>query len=109
MVSTPYSQSVTALGGFAPYTYSIFSGALPTGFSLNPATGLISGATLQQGFFSFTIRATDSGGCIGARTYTLLILGPASAVIPTLDTLALTIFAVLLAAAGAFAANRFMA
>jgi len=34
-----YSQSLSATGGTAPYTYSISSGALPAGLSLDPATG----------------------------------------------------------------------
>jgi len=105
VVGTPYSQSVTATGGTAPYTFTIISGALPTGLSLNPATGLISGVPLQPGLFGFTIRATDSSGCTGARPYTLTIIA-AVGTIPTLDALALAILAVVLAALGGFAARR---
>jgi hypothetical protein len=111
LVPTPYSQSVTASGGTAPYTYTIASGALPSGLVLSPATGLISGAPLAAGLFNFTIRATDTGACNGARAYTLAIVGApvvaAVTPVPTLDALALAILAGLLAAAGAFAANRF--
>ena len=107
---TPYSQSVTASGGTAPYTYTIASGALPNGLSLNPANGLISGVPLQTGLFNFTIRATDTGGCIGARPYTLTILplvatGPSGA--PTLDFAGLAILIALIAGAGLFAMKRF--
>jgi hypothetical protein len=111
LVPTPYSQSVTASGGTAPYTYTIASGALPTGLLLSPATGLISGAPVVAGIFTFTIRATDGSGCAGARLHTLAIVAapapPAVTAVPTLDSLALVILALLLAAAGAFAANRF--
>jgi len=106
-----YSQSVVASGGTAPYTYTLASGSLPAGLSLNPATGLLSGAPLQPGLFNFTIRATDASGCFGAASYTLAVLPatPIVAAIPTLDTTAMAILALLLAAAGVIAANRFAA
>ncbi|HVT02840.1 MAG TPA: ice-binding family protein [Thermoanaerobaculia bacterium] len=106
MPQTFYSQSVTASGGTAPYVYTIVSGALPAALTLNPATGLISGAVLQLGIFNFTIQARDSLGCIGARQYTLGGFSAAPG-IPTLDPRALAILAILLAAAGAFVVNRF--
>lgn len=104
---TPYSQVITASGG-TTYTYTIASGALPTGFTLNGATGLISGTTTQTGLFNFTVRATTTGGCFGERPYTLVIRAPAvvEGNIPTLDGLTLAIFAMLLAAVGVFVASR---
>jgi len=101
-----YFQIVTASGGTAPYTYTIASGALPSGLTLNPATGAISGAALQGGIFNFTIRATDANGCIGANPYTLTVLA-AGANIPTLDPRSLSILAALLAAMGLYAVSRF--
>ena len=101
-----YSQAVTASGGTAPYVYTVASGALPTGLTLNPATGVISGAPLQGGLFNFTIRATDANGCIGANPYTLTVLAGA-ANIPMLDPRSLAILAVLLAVMGGFAVSRF--
>lgn len=67
----PYSQTVTATGGTAPYTFSISDGALPPGLTLNPATGLISGAPTGIGDVTFTVMALDSIGDIGSRRYTL--------------------------------------
>lgn len=106
VTGTPYSQSVTGSGGTPPYTFAVASGALPTGLTLNPATGSISGVPLQPGLFSFTLRATDAGGCTGAAPYTVTIIAGAIAGIPTLDPLSLTLLSVLLAAAGLFAAYR---
>lgn len=103
----PYSQSVTATGGTAPYTYAVSSGSLPTGLTLNSATGSITGVPLQPGLFTFTIRATDSAGCLGARQYTLTIAA-ANAGIPTLGPLALALMAVMLGVVGVFAASRLM-
>ena len=83
----PYSQSVTASGGVPPYTYSVTTGALPAGLTLNPASGLISGTSTVTGLFNFTITATDVNGCLGARPYTLLSaapLCPTLAISPTL-------------------------
>lgn len=106
-VGTAYSQAITATGGTAPYAYTISSGALPAGLTLNPATGVISGVPLSTGLFNFTVRATDAGGCIGARPYTMTVLAFVP-IIPALDTFGLTMLVLLTAAAGVFVAKRLM-
>jgi len=55
-----YSAMVTASGGSTPYTWSIISGALPAGLSLNSNSGAISGRPTATGSSSFTIKVTDS-------------------------------------------------
>ncbi|MEO8508469.1 MAG: IPTL-CTERM sorting domain-containing protein [Betaproteobacteria bacterium] len=72
-IGTPYSQVVVASGGMAPYTYSVSSGTLPGGLSLNPVTGAITGTPATAGIFNFTITATDNNGCPGSRPYTIVI------------------------------------
>lgn len=42
-VSASYSSTLAATGGVTPYTWSIASGSLPSGLTLNPATGAITG------------------------------------------------------------------
>ncbi len=42
-VGTPYSVTLAATGGIAPYAYSVSTGTLPAGLSLNSSTGVISG------------------------------------------------------------------
>lgn len=80
-----YSQVVAASGGVAPYTYAL-TGTLPTGLSLNAATGAITGVPTTAGIFNFTITATDSNGCPGAQAYTIVIPTMAAAAgIPTLS------------------------
>jgi len=40
---TAYSTTLTAMGGVAPYTWTLTSGSLPGGLTLNSLTGLIGG------------------------------------------------------------------
>ena len=54
-----YTQTLTASGGLAPYTYTLTSGALPAGLTLS-STGVISGTPTAVGASSFTVTATDS-------------------------------------------------
>ncbi|MBI4850749.1 MAG: putative Ig domain-containing protein [Acidobacteria bacterium] len=65
-----YSQTITASGGVAPYSFTLTSGVLPPGLSLS-GTGTISGTPTQSGTFSFIIKATDNNGCFGTQSYTL--------------------------------------
>jgi hypothetical protein len=48
-------------GGLTPFTYSVFSGSLPTGLTLNTSTGAITGTPSAAGNFTAVIRATDTG------------------------------------------------
>jgi hypothetical protein len=62
-VGAPYSDSLLALGGVPPYSsYIVISGSLPTGLTLNVATGLISGTPAAAGAFTFGASVTDSAG-----------------------------------------------
>ncbi len=51
--------ALTALGGIAPYTWSLASGALPTGLTLH-ANGTITGTPTRTGTFFATFLLTDS-------------------------------------------------
>ncbi|MEW5768098.1 MAG: Ig domain-containing protein [bacterium] len=59
-VGASYSDTLTAAGGTPPYTWSIISGNLPDGLSLNSSTGLISGTPTTPDTFTFAIQVTDS-------------------------------------------------
>ena len=67
-VGTPYTQSVIATGGTAPYTFAVSSGSLPGGITLSP-TGNLAGTPTAAGQFSFTVLATDSTGVTGTIAY----------------------------------------
>ncbi|MGA2005992.1 MAG: hypothetical protein ABSH27_00325 [Solirubrobacteraceae bacterium] len=55
----PYSQGLTASGGFAPYSWS--ASGLPAGLSISTA-GLISGTPLKAGTANVVLTVTDSDG-----------------------------------------------
>ncbi|MEK6301747.1 MAG: C25 family cysteine peptidase [Acidobacteriota bacterium] len=71
-VNSSYSQTITASGGTAAYTYSLSVGALPNGLTLSSA-GVISGTPTQGGSFNMTVKATDASLCTGTRAYILTI------------------------------------
>ncbi|MBI5635246.1 MAG: SBBP repeat-containing protein, partial [Nitrospirae bacterium] len=66
---TPYSQAISASGGVSPYTYTVSTGALPAGLTLDSLTGLLSGTASSSGTSNFTITATDATGCTGSQAY----------------------------------------
>jgi len=55
-----YSTTLGATGGVQPYTWSILSGSLPAGLTLNPATGQITGIPTATGTSNFTVKVVDS-------------------------------------------------
>ena len=59
-VGTAYSFALAASGGTTPYSWSISSGALPSGLSLGQTNGTISGMPTTSGQFNFTAILTDS-------------------------------------------------
>ncbi len=89
-VGRPYSQTVTASGGTAPYRYTLTSGALPPGLTLTLA-GVLSGTPTTLGPFNFTITATDANECTGLLAYTVVIAA-APAAIPTLSEWGVILF-----------------
>ena len=61
IISTAYSYTMLATGGVSTYTWSITSGTLPSGLSLNASTGAITG-TIGAGAsnnYSLTFQVTD--------------------------------------------------
>lgn len=59
-VNSSYYRTVVATGGVKPYTWSVSSGTLPPGLSLNSSTGAISGRPTTAGTSTFTVTVTDS-------------------------------------------------
>lgn len=72
-VGTAYSDGVNATNAAS---YSVFSGALPGGLTLNTSTGAITGTPTESGIFNFVLRATGSfEGTIDTATQTITVLG----------------------------------
>jgi hypothetical protein len=57
-----YSAFIFVSGGVSPYSYSLTSGTLPSGLTLNPINGLISGTPSDgsAGTYNIIITVTDS-------------------------------------------------
>ena len=70
-----YSQTITASGGAAPYTFSLAAGNLPPGVTLT-TNGLLSGMPTATGTNNFTVTSADSNGCGGSQAYALTIVAP---------------------------------
>lgn len=72
-VGAAYSTMLASTGGTGTRTYALAGGSLPTGLSLNPATGLISGVPSTGGSSTFSVAVTDSAAvpAAGTATFTL--------------------------------------
>ena len=59
--NVPYTAMLTAAGGTAPYkTWSISSGTLPTGLTLDAGSGAVTGTPTATGVFNFVASVGDS-------------------------------------------------
>ena len=81
-VGVPYSSSVVATGGTPPYTFSIVSGSLPPGLTLNPSAGAIAGVPTSEGTFTYTVEVTDATGATATASCTITTTTCGSALTP---------------------------
>ncbi len=73
VINAPFSQNVFVTGGKTPYSWSIASGSLPPGLTLNSTTGMLAGTPSAAGVYSFTVRVLDDAGASVLRSYSLVI------------------------------------
>jgi len=73
VVNLPYSQSLLAIGGTQPLSWSISSGSLPPGLTLNSGTGIISGNASSSGTFNFTVTVMDNIGAVANKPLSITI------------------------------------
>lgn len=71
--NTAYSQTMSGTSGSLPYVWSVSSGELPTGLSINSGTGTISGTPSQAGEYSATILLTDDNGNTDTQNITISV------------------------------------
>ncbi|NQU10449.1 choice-of-anchor D domain-containing protein [bacterium] len=70
----PYSVTLTATNGTAPYTFVVTGGSLPFGISLT-SDGTLSGTPLSPSS-AFTVTVTDAYGCSTIQQFVLFIAIP---------------------------------
>lgn len=68
----PYSQTLSAAGGKAPYSWSI-SGSLPFNLALNRSTGEITGRPYPAGTYTFTVQVTDAASIRAMKEFSITI------------------------------------
>lgn len=73
--SLPYSLTLGATGGTAPYTFAKTSGTLPTGLTLSSA-GVLSGTPTSVAPYSFAVTVTDAFGRTSTRFFSITIETP---------------------------------
>jgi autotransporter-associated beta strand protein len=72
VVGVAYSQALTAAGGLGDCTFALSSGTTPPGLNLSLA-GALNGTPTAAGTNVFTVTATDTNGCSGSQTYTVVV------------------------------------
>jgi uncharacterized protein (TIGR03437 family) len=84
-VGVKYSQQLSAKGGTPPYKWSVASGALPAGLSLDAVTGLISGTPASTASGPVTFGLTDSASPPGSaqQAIQITIVNPPALAITT--------------------------
>src|SRR5262245_28879106 len=71
-VRVGYSATFSANGGWPPYTWSTLS-ALPAGLTLNPTSGVLSGAPTAVGSFTFGVKVSDSYQFSASKQFSLTV------------------------------------
>jgi uncharacterized repeat protein (TIGR01451 family) len=72
-IGAAYSDTLTASGGTGPYAWSVSSGSLPAGITLNPSSGALSGTPTVAGTFTFTVEVTDADNQAATKVTTLVV------------------------------------
>ena len=74
LTNVAFNQTLQAFGGITPYTWSLVSGTLPTGLTLNAASGIVSGTTSMTTYNqNLTIGVTDARGVTTTAVLNLTI------------------------------------
>ena len=75
-VGAAYSESINASGGAPNQTWTITSGALPAGLSLDSSTGAVSGAPNTAEIGSFTVEVMDQADSTDSAALSITINPP---------------------------------
>jgi hypothetical protein len=70
ITNTPFTQTLNAVGGTQPYTWAVTTGTLPTGITLNPNSGVLSGTTTLTAYSqTIVIQVTDTRGVAVSQAF----------------------------------------
>lgn len=84
IVGEAYNQTMSASGGYGNYHWSIYSGILPAGLSLDGASGVLSGTPTEATYGTIVFSVSDEDGRITYQNFTLQISDPLQIVTTTL-------------------------
>lgn len=71
VVGNAYTVTLAATGGTTAYEWSVSSGSLPAGLTLNSATGELSGTPIAAGTGNFTIQVEDANALIATQSFSV--------------------------------------
>jgi hypothetical protein len=87
VIGTPYSQTVMARGGRAPYSFSLTAGVLPGGLGpIGAATGTIAGTPTTAETQAFTVQVTDADAQTDTQALSITIAAPLNITTAALST-----------------------
>jgi uncharacterized repeat protein (TIGR03803 family) len=72
IVGVEFAHMISASNGAGPVTFAVSPAELPSGLTFS-STGLLSGTVLAPTNLAFAITATDTSGCVGTRTLSLVV------------------------------------
>lgn len=81
-VGTAYSATLNASDGSLPYVWSITSGSLPSGLSLDPSTGAITGSPTSAGTQTVTFEVTDASSQTAMATLPIGVFAQPGVYVP---------------------------
>ena len=88
--NSPYSLSLSASGGASPTSFAIVAGTLPSGLTLDPSTGAISGTPNAAGNQTITARVTDANSATSTTSSFTISIAGAPLSTPSSPTVAVT-------------------
>jgi hypothetical protein len=90
-VSVAYSQTLSASGGSGTYAWSITSGSLPTGLSLDNSTGAIAGTPTTAHTSTITFKVADTLGATASQRLSITVNpGAAASIVISPDEATIT-------------------